>query len=140
MRKSAFAVLATLLLTAAGAAFAGSSLAISADVPFAFTVADTTFEAGKYRVIPFGQGSSLLMIRRDDGRKGVIVMVRRHLQSEAAVGNPHLIFNRYGNKYFLSTVWSGSDTGREIQKSRHEREIALGVERRAETLIAAQLR
>ena len=140
MRKSAFAVLATLLLTAAGAAFAGSSLAISADVPFAFTVADTTFQAGKYLVTPFGQGSSVLMIRSDDGRKGVLVIVRRHLQSGAEVGNPHLIFNRYGNTYFLSTVWSGSDTGREIHKSRHEREIALGTQKAAETWIAAQVR
>jgi hypothetical protein len=36
-----------------------------------------------------------------------------------------LVFNRYGEQYFLSKIWAPfSDTGRELTKSRLEREVA----------------
>ena len=36
-----------------------------------------------------------------------------------------LVFNRYGDQYFLSKIWTrSSDTGREFSKSRLEREVA----------------
>ena len=35
-----------------------------------------------------------------------------------------LVFHRYGERYFLAEVWSGSDsTGRQLMKSRQERAI-----------------
>ena len=36
-----------------------------------------------------------------------------------------LVFNRYGDQYFLSKIWPpSSDTGRELTKSSLEREVA----------------
>jgi len=36
-----------------------------------------------------------------------------------------LVFNRYGNDYYLSEVWpAGGSTGRELLKSHTERELA----------------
>jgi hypothetical protein len=35
-----------------------------------------------------------------------------------------LVFHRYGDEYFLSTIWTaGNDTGHELFKSRAEREL-----------------
>jgi hypothetical protein len=39
--------------------------------------------------------------------------------------NGKLVFNRYGNQYFLSQVWAaGSDSGHQLRPSKAEREIA----------------
>jgi hypothetical protein len=41
------------------------------------------------------------------------------------IGNGQLVFNRYGNDYFLARAfWSGYSNGQEVLKSKRELEIA----------------
>ena len=49
-----------------------------------------------------------------------------------------LIFNRYGNKYFLSQIWTaGSKSGRELPKSQRETELA-GKQAKREVAVLAR--
>jgi hypothetical protein len=50
-----------------------------------------------------------------------------------------LVFNRYGDQYFLSKIWAASsDSGRELPKSRLEREVAQRLSEGGTTVVAAQ--
>ena len=63
------------------------------------------------------------MIRSADGCGG-IHMTRPNRTSEVQKQSK-LVFNRYGDQYFLSQVWmAGSDTGRDLSPSRNERNLA----------------
>jgi hypothetical protein len=37
-----------------------------------------------------------------------------------------LVFHRYGDTYFLAEVWNGNDIGKELPKSKAEKEILSG--------------
>src|SRR5437868_8911661 len=74
---------------------------IQATIPFDFTVGTTTFHAGDYYVRQ--QSSMILGIQRVDGGSGVFSMVRPGTVN----GTPdkaYLMFNRAGDRYFLSQV------------------------------------
>jgi hypothetical protein len=43
-------------------------------------------------------------------------------EDTAMDGKGALRFNRYGDRYFLSQVWTGGAVGQELAKSRAERE------------------
>ena len=67
---------------------------------------------------------SILQVQSADGRKTAAVLpIGVHKDSSSDKGR--LVFNRYGNQYFLSKVfWPEYDTGRELRKSVHESELA----------------
>jgi hypothetical protein len=108
-------------------ASAQSSQAVEADIPFDFGVQNTVLPAGTYR-LTYNLGTRRVSIRDLDQRGTAMV-----LQSAVGVDpkglqqnkKAHLVFNRYGNTYFLSQMWQGNDTtnGLELGKSRGERHI-----------------
>jgi hypothetical protein len=69
-------------------------------------------------------------LRRVDGDA---VMIIQTMSVETKNGNrtPALVFNRYGQTYFLSQIWTGEALGHQLFKSDQEKEILLG-ERRTE--------
>lgn len=48
----------------------------------------------------------------------------RAVEDREKTGKYELVFNRYGKTHFLSQVWTGSTRGRELPKSRAERDLA----------------
>ena len=113
------------LVTAVGSA-QGQSLfyKLRANIPFDFVVANQKLPAGKYfigRAIQ-NSGDSVLLISSLDGR---VHAVRWTTPVESRFKNKGtLVFNRYGDQYFLSQVWpAGASTGRQLYKSRSEREV-----------------
>ena len=91
-----------------------------ADIPFAFEVGGKMLEAGRYTIKPNSFGSAVLQIRSTDGKQGV--MVSSYVaQGKADKSRPaKLVFNKYGDQYFLQSAWTGSD-GSIIQRSKRER-------------------
>ncbi len=114
------------VLTAA-VSLAQSTPLMYADVPFEFTAGKGTLPAGKYVVYPqltsFGGQAA---VRSEDRTAQVIVMTVPK-QAARIPEEGKLIFNRYGEKYFLSELWlPGREVGQTLPKSRTEREIAKG--------------
>lgn len=111
-------LLLTLVVAPVGARGAGR---IVVNVPFDFTVGDKTLPAGEYFIVRNTQLSAEgLMIRSTDGRHGAFVLTKS-VQAEDRQGASQLVFNRYGDHYFLSRVWaSGQNNGRELFTSRAE--------------------
>jgi hypothetical protein len=98
---------------------------VSVNIPFEFTVADETLPAGDYYIYRTQQYSSdnVLTISTVDGRV-LAVQLTNGVQTLTPKKQGVLVFNRYGNKHFLSQVWiAGSNTGRAFLPSRSEREL-----------------
>jgi hypothetical protein len=121
MRNKSIAALGTLALLAAASAFGQQRLTV--DIPFEFSLANKIMPAGHYDVT---RTSGLVLVRSYTARAAAFS------QSNNLGGGPNersqsrVVFNKYGDKYFLAEVWTSPRTayGAGLVKSRTEREIA----------------
>jgi hypothetical protein len=105
---------------------------ITVNIPFEFVVGETTFPAGQYSLLRIVSNSSAdqLLIRSEDRSVDTPTGITRPNRGSEIQKRSSLVFNRYGDQYFLSQVWTaGSDTGRELFRSRSERNLAKQVAR-----------
>jgi hypothetical protein len=115
--------LSTLVMLTISAAFGPVRLMaqdpIHVTIPFNFSVGSKPFAAGEYRVRHLS--SSTLAIQNEDGSAQMVVLANAGEPSKTP-GLAKLIFNRYGDRYFLSRV-SQDDRGWELMKSAAEKEL-----------------
>lgn len=117
---------AILLLASVGPTHAQSlgGNRIRANIPFDFNISEKKLPAGEYS---FGRAINhsddlLISISDREGRFKAIRLSNAVVTSRPN-GKAFLVFHRYGDQYFLSQVWpAGATTGRELQKSKSERE------------------
>lgn len=89
------------------------------DVPFAFNVAGQALPAGHYIVAAMNDDIRIFNSQTSG------FYIPTHAATRAASDGSKLVFHRYGDTYFLSAVWvSGNTSGRELFRSRAERELA----------------
>jgi hypothetical protein len=126
MKKHIFRITGMLVLAVMAAAqVTRAQQAIIVNVPFEFTAGDTKLPAGEYTVGKSSSDSPVLLIARTD-RSEAILVNSNAAQSREPQTDSKLIFHKYGDRYFLSQVWSaGSSAGRQLMKSRAEKEVAL---------------
>ena len=122
-----FGLLAVMVIIAASASAQAQSLSyrLTANIPFEFSVAGKKLPAGKYWVNRAQQssGDTVVQISSTDGHSNVIRFTIPVLAVNP-VKDGTLVFHRYGEEYFLSQIWPASGlTGRELPKSRAEREL-----------------
>ena len=98
-RNIAIALFGLASLVAASGAFAQDGSA-EANVPFAFSVNNTTVPAGQYRITA-SSGSSILIRNLD---QGLAVFSSIASPERASDGSCQLVFHRYGERYFLSQI------------------------------------
>ncbi|HSB10964.1 MAG TPA: hypothetical protein VLM38_15865 [Blastocatellia bacterium] len=98
--------------------------ALEADIPFGFTVRNTTLPAGEYTIKRVNSRDDVVMeIRSADGQSRMVFMVES-AQTAKAPARPELIFDRVGDRYFLSEIFEeGSTIGVELPKSHAERKL-----------------
>jgi len=121
-------LLAVIMIVAASASVKAQSLQykLTADVPFDFTVSDKKLPAGKYSIsrAQTSNGDLVLQIVSANGKENISRLTIPVI-THKPMNQGTLVFNRYGNDYYLSEVWpAGGSTGRELPKSRTERELA----------------
>jgi hypothetical protein len=108
MRRCSLGILATVLgasLTLpASTAFAALDELMSVKVPFAFRAGSATLPAGEY-VIKQDDGDRNLLIETRDGRHSAWLFTGDDSGTEPLPAASELVFNRYGQQYFLSEVW-----------------------------------
>jgi hypothetical protein len=120
MRPLRFALCASLMvlsLAAMGQTISGDMVV---DVPFAFVVAKQELPAGHYIVKAVDDDHLRIFNSQTVG-----LYVATHGTTRATTKGSKLVFHRYGDTYFLSAAWvSGNTAGRELFRSRAERELA----------------
>ena len=113
-------LLAALLATstALGQSNRGDTIA---DIPFAFTVANLTFPAGRYTLTRLGETTLRISNRHNQGT----VVLTHAAEGKAPDSKGKMVFHRYGDAYFLSEVWvAANGTGRKVFQSRAEEELS----------------
>ena len=132
MKKQAFRTITMLSFLLVLAAFSVnaqrlSDNSIAVNIPFDFAVGQTKLPAGKYTLRPIALPSSYdrIVIQSADGRGDTSTVMTGPNRTSEVQKQSNLVFNRYGDQYFLSQVWlAGSDTGRDLFQSRNERNLA----------------
>jgi hypothetical protein len=81
---------------------------LKVDVPFDFIAGGSHLAAGTYNIF-HTDSANLMMIRSTDLKAQALVPVMvSDTGSDKSVTK--LVFNRYGDQYFLSQIWSGPDS------------------------------
>lgn len=132
MRKQTLriAVAVTLFaLLCAGARAQGSNGPVKFHVPFQFSVGGETMPAGDYLVGYASRDADtpLVVIKSGDGRASRVIQMIPAGKGKARK-SATLVFNRYGESYFLSQVWTTADrAGLKVRRSRSERTVEVAV-------------
>ena len=112
------------LVLALAAPVAAQSPRLTANVPFEFRVGTTVLPAGEY-AIQNGTEGSVVVLRNFESRVGALVVATRNTDSFGDHGVAKLIFNRYGDSYFLSRIWYGfTGLGNTLPVTRTEQELS----------------
>lgn len=112
-------------LLSISAAYAESSQAVQADIPFAFTIHNSVLPAGSYRLSSAG---SVLTIRGlDPNAESALTIARPELDPQGMRGHARLVFQCSGKQCYLAQVWQGGTAeGKVVQlpKTASERKLS----------------
>ncbi len=124
MRNRTFATLGILALLAAASAFGQQR--VSFDIPFEFHFANAVMPAGHYAAdVSAGTTQSLLSLDCHTCQAHASVLTFKIGGGIDVPTEGRMVFNKYGDTYFLSEVWSsGRAQGSGLGKSKTERELA----------------
>ena len=107
-----------------GKAHAQISGEIEAKIPFQFHAGDTKLPPGNYVIRPLDNSDLTVMeISSADGSTSALFEVGDAV-ANSAPAKTELIFNRYGNRYFLAKLFDeGVPDGSTVKKSRYEERV-----------------
>ena len=127
-------ICATILLVAASClGLNAQSMQLRANIPFRFHVGQAVMPAGKYEV---SEQNNILTVRKTDGHPSAAMFLTQGEILPKPLAEGVLIFTRYGDTCFLSTVRSPySSVGQILPKSRTETEYARAATERVQTAI-----
>jgi hypothetical protein len=111
------------------------------NIPFEFVAGKTTLPAGEYVVHTPISESAIFLINRTNPHASIVLMVMS-TQSRDPQSVSKLVFNRYGNRRFLSQVWkAGYEQGKQLLKSPREKELSrvASNETKSEVTLVARL-
>ena len=129
VRVCAILAAATVALTCAGqpVVVEAQSSRLTANIPFDFYVGRDLLPAGKYDMRTVA--GSVLRVLSENGERTAAISTIPVWNESGRVSK--LVFNRYGQTYFLSEVhWRGSSQARGVIKSPTEIELARSNTRR----------
>ncbi len=113
-------VLAAALGLGSTGLFAQNKLIVN--VPFDFTVKATRMPAGEYEVNRnFSAPDQIQISSLKQGESVLVSTFRAHL-NEPGTETPRLVFHRYGNRYFLSEVWTADGIESQAMPGKLEKE------------------
>ena len=135
--KSSRVMIAVALLVLVVPASA-QKLSVQARVPFNFNVGAQAMPAGDYQVSIDGWGQMRLSRVRMGNATAALTNAIGGGQTQDRL--PMLVFNRYGDHYFLSEVWTGGTyRGHQLMISSTERDYARGAKVESTSIVATRL-
>ena len=111
-------VMLAVLATLPGQANRGDTIV---NIPFAFRAANQTLPAGRYTITRIDETN----MRFTDSHGRSVFVQTHNAEGKAPEGRGRVVFQRYGDAYFLSEVWvAARATGRKAFPTRAEGELA----------------
>lgn len=136
MKWSVTAVLAALL---AAPSLMAQGTRLVADIPFAFHVNDQTFAAGEWTLMKTESARTYLWILKDQDLKSVMLFAANCAYRPLS-SNTVLTFNRYGDEYYLSEIWTPGEVGSYLPPGRKEKALRLAGVKSERTVMFARVR
>ena len=99
-----------ILAIAAAVAARAQNISFRVSVPFDFIVGSETLPAGQYFVDVQAPSGRVAIHCLDHEKSGAVVGLP--IGVATGINDPRLVFNRYTDTYFLSTVWGLGGYGR----------------------------
>jgi hypothetical protein len=97
---------------------------LAVNIPFDFMAGNTQLPAGEYTVKVSGPTNTVILVSRKDSTVSAFMNTNAAVSVEPQ-SQSKLIFNRYGDRYFLSQIWTeGNSQGRQLLKSPREKEMS----------------
>jgi hypothetical protein len=113
--------LSLLVMLTAASVKGQSDMRINVSIPFEFSVGKAILPAGEYTV---SYGAQSLLIIRSVDRRVSLVFMTNSAQASTTRDKSSLVFHQYGDRYFLSAIWTAGDyIGHELRKPYAEREL-----------------
>jgi hypothetical protein len=123
--KSARTLITICLLFTASALFAQteSQRLMKVDVPFAFSVEDSSLPAGEYLILTVTPERSIRIVSADGKHSAVVNTLPNYAKSPSE--SSRLVFHKYGDEYFLAQVWTaGQNVARNPLSSKRATQLA----------------
>ncbi|MGD0446038.1 MAG: hypothetical protein ABSA39_19045 [Edaphobacter sp.] len=106
------------LVSTQSASAQSSETIAEANIPFDFQTPTQLLPAGKYRIVH--ESGNLILLEGRPGKGGFVVT--HDATRPQGVTRGMMVFDRYGDNYYLRQVWTaGSTSGLECAKSRAEK-------------------
>lgn len=126
MKKQSFKLFALALVlglfTVLGtASSANAQSVLRFNIPFEFNVGTEKYAAGKYEMKKIN--SSVFLLRNVEEGKAFLIGTDNDVEQNKNLKFEGIIFNRYGETYFLREIFAHRAYGREISESKLEKEI-----------------
>lgn len=96
--------------------------AVTADIPFDFIVGSKTLPSGRYTVSWVTSDGEGLRIMSQAGKAAAFRLTNR-VSEKSDHPKPRMVFRRYGQQYFLTQVWTGDSSGRQLRPGKKERDL-----------------
>jgi len=98
---------------------------LEANIPFEFHVGSSKLPPGKYVIHMLDDSSLTVMeITSADGSTSALFDVQS-AEAKSAPAKNELIFNKYGNRYFLAKLFDeGNPSGSAVDESRYEKTVS----------------
>jgi hypothetical protein len=98
---------------------------IEVNIPFQFHAGNAKLPAGQYRIHVLDDSDlSVMEISNADGSASALFQVQ-DAEANTTPGKSELIFNKYGNRYFLAKLFdAGNSSGSQVLESRYEKRIS----------------
>ncbi len=102
---------------------------LEVDVPFQFHAGNSKLPPGKYFIHVLDNSDlNIMEISSADGATSALFEVRG-AEANSAPAKSELIFNKYGNRYFLAKLFDeGNPSGSVVLESRYEKRIQAAAE------------
>jgi hypothetical protein len=102
---------------------------IEVNVPFQFYAGNAKFPAGKYTLHMLDNSDLRIMeISTADGSTSALFQVE-DAEANSAPPKSELIFNKYGNRYFLARIFDeGNPDGSKVPESQYEKRVGQATE------------
>lgn len=120
---------------------ANAQQAMIVNIPFEFMAHNATLPPGEYRVESL-TGQSVLLLRHQEDADATAIVPTIATRAVDPSSQSKLLFNRYGDRYFLSQFWiAGNSGGRQLLPSPREKEVAkvARVETKGQVVLIARL-
>ena len=107
------AILGMFFGLAGASVYAQTPSKVEVNIPFEFSAGKETLKAGVYSIRR--TSANLLILRDSDGKS---VILNAPLSIESKDEGERLVFDKYGEKFFLTQIWLGGETGRQLVPDR----------------------